>query len=402
MQSKNDEEFHQKERLRKKAKQQEQAKRTGAVLADIDAQYVRLMQEVSATGERADNLLRNGALGPHPSVALLEEGEQSRAARKTRALQFNNPFLQDKADERERQADERERLRAEREREGQRAERTTPVPTPQWPTGNPDYITVEEAGHLLATGRPPSLYGKPNDTGIRSDVIKSFTPYDIMTEILRWAQDGRVHLFHPTLIIIIRHPDDLDENWGMRQEMFEHIRNALANGHEPAVLPAIDGGDGEVAASVDQALSTGTEPVAKAGSDCSAKAADEQISNALRGAAASLTVEAQGASVEIPDAAEMHPAADTTTDQEETAAQQPPAAESAGGNPRPETVRTGMRGPLPERRQGIERAMQARYTPEQLRSTKNEVLLTEFGSSLSTVRKAKVNVLKSGWARSSF
>jgi hypothetical protein len=200
MQSKNDEEFHQEEKLREEAKQEEQVKRAGEAPADIDAQYVRLCQEVSASIEHADNLLRNGVLGP---PAFIEEIELP------------------------------ERLRAEREAPEPEPK---PEPAPPWPSDK-EYITVKEAGHLLATGRPPSLYGKPNDTDIRSDVIKSFTPYDIMKEILHWTRKGRVHLLHPTLMIIIRHPNDPDENWGVGREMFEHIKKAMDNGHEPAMLP---------------------------------------------------------------------------------------------------------------------------------------------------------------------
>jgi hypothetical protein len=96
---------------------------------------------------------------------------------------------------------------------------------------------VKEAAHLLVIVLPSSLYSRPNDSGIRSDVIKSVTHPDIVQKILRWSHEGRVHLVRPTLgSPEPRHPD-VGEDWGIGPWMFERIKNALANGGDPAVLP---------------------------------------------------------------------------------------------------------------------------------------------------------------------
>ena len=65
----------------------------------------------------------------------------------------------------------------------------------------------------------------------------------------------------------------------------------------------------------------------------------------------------------------------------------------------PDVARNGSRGPKPKKRQKVEAAMQAaidngRYTRETLRATTNEVLFTEFGTSISTIRLAKIKVLE--------
>jgi hypothetical protein len=104
MKSKNDEEFHQEEKLREEAKQEEQAKRAGEAPADIDAQYVRLLQEVSASKERAENLLRNGPLGPHFEALEQLHADAERKARAPQGplLREIEPFLQDKVEEQKR------------------------------------------------------------------------------------------------------------------------------------------------------------------------------------------------------------------------------------------------------------------------------------------------------------
>jgi hypothetical protein len=139
-----------------------------------------------------------------------------------------NRFLQHADEERER------RLRAEREAH------EPELPAPQWPIGKPHITLWEAARLLLAIVRPPALFAKSSDSGVRSAAIKGVTCGDLVQEILRWAREGRLYLIHPTLVLPMpRHPDP-DEDWRIGPGMFEHIKNALANGHEPA----IDSGDG--------------------------------------------------------------------------------------------------------------------------------------------------------------
>jgi hypothetical protein len=285
MQSKNDEEFHQEEKLRKEAKQEEQAKRAGEAPTDIDAQYVRLCQEVSASIERADNLLRNGVLGPHSGLELL------RAARKTRApqgplLQELDPFGQDKDDE-------RERLRAEREV----AHRPEPEP-------DEERKTVAVAASLLRDGKPITVHAavllleiyclrrfniKPSDSNIRRELkkaAKGLWRRKAAELIFQRAPD----LIDPILEVPIARPPNPGQDWLIEPGAFEIIKSEVVR--RPAsptvIMPPIQGSDGEAAAStdyettavVDQALSTRADPVAQAATDRVA-AADERIPNAL-------------------------------------------------------------------------------------------------------------------------
>jgi hypothetical protein len=270
MKSKNDKEFH----------QEEQTKRAGEAPADTDV--ARLLQEVSASRERADNLLRNGVLGPHQFLAEFERllAEQKTTALPDPLLQELDPFGEDKDAE-------RVRLRAERE-----LPKPELSPITEWPVdGKP--IPVWGAARLLEIAfRPPGLFPKPSDSGERLELIRIDTDRardDYVQEILRWEIEGRIHLIHPTSgIRLLRHPNP-GPDWIIDRETFDHIKNALANGGDPAVLPepaVIDatvppneGGPGaavtivdhETAPAGDQPLSAGAGPVAQAGVDWAAE-----------------------------------------------------------------------------------------------------------------------------------
>jgi hypothetical protein len=132
--------------------------------------------------------------------------------------------------------EERERLRAEREA----AHGPELSPITEWPEDE-EYIPVWGAARLLQIAfSPPALLPKPNNSQLGRELIRIVTDRERdnnMQEILRWAREGRIHLIHPTLRIPMpRHPDP-GPDWFMDKKTFEHVKNALANGHEPAVLP---------------------------------------------------------------------------------------------------------------------------------------------------------------------
>jgi hypothetical protein len=99
-------------------------------------------------------------------------------------------------------------------------------PLPQWPTGE-SRIQVKEAAHLLEAGCPLPPIAKPNDSDLRSDLIKSDRYLEIVNLILSNSQEGRAPLIHPTLGVTVACPADPDKDWFMGQEVFEQLGNEL-------------------------------------------------------------------------------------------------------------------------------------------------------------------------------
>jgi hypothetical protein len=175
--------------------------------------------------------------------------------------------------------EERERLRAEREA----AHGPELSPITEWPADE-EYIPVWGAARLLQIAFSPRL-PKPNDSQLGRELIRIVTDRERdnnRQEILRWAREGRIHLIHPTLRIPMpRHPDP-GPDWFLDKKTFEHVKNALANGHEPVVLPEpavigasaspIDGGAGEAAGVGANALETAADVVTAGGDQPETKA----------------------------------------------------------------------------------------------------------------------------------
>jgi hypothetical protein len=96
---------------------------------------------------------------------------------------------------------------------------------PQWPPGE-SRIRVTEAALLLETCFPPAPLAKPNDSDLRSELIKNVRESDKAREILRLAREVG-GLIHPTLGIPEPCPGDAEKDWFIGPETFETIRNKL-------------------------------------------------------------------------------------------------------------------------------------------------------------------------------
>jgi hypothetical protein len=171
--------------------------------------------------------------------------------------------------------------RGREEQERLRAAREAHMPEAKWPTDK-EYITVAQAASIFIEVGRPSLYTKPNGSGVRRDIIKTLRHPRLVKLILRWAQEDRIELVDPILGDSEPCPPDPDEEYCMGPETFERIKNARANGVAPAVLPK----PAVIEATVPPIGSSDGEAVARAGADRIAKAADERMSNALPGAEA--------------------------------------------------------------------------------------------------------------------
>jgi hypothetical protein len=118
-------------------------------------------------------------------------------------------------------------------------------PVPQWPIGA-IHIKVKEAARLLEIGCPAAPLAKPDDSDVRSDVIKSVRYHDMLESILRHAREGGAHLIHPTLGIPVPDSTDPDENWFIGQEAFENVRTKLLGRSADVLqdnLPGVDGAE---------------------------------------------------------------------------------------------------------------------------------------------------------------